>query len=94
MGLPMFESADELQIWRAIQFEGAEHIADWPSLRHTFSHFHMDITPVHCRLAHPVNAVMEATGQVWYKDGEPPGGLAAPVARLLKQLFEELETEA
>jgi len=93
LGLPMFENAEELQIWRENHFDNVEQFADWPQVRHTFSHFHMDITPVHCVLLHPVNAIMEATGQVWYKDGNPPGGLAAPVARLLNQLFEESKIE-
>ena len=93
LGLPMFDNAEQLQIWLENRSGAVKHITDWPLIRHTFSHFHMDITPVHCRIITPVQAVMEATGQVWYKDGKPPGGLAAPVSRLLQQLFDESKTD-
>lgn len=61
----------------------------WPALRHTFSHFHLDITPVHVRLD-TVSGVMEGGNTVWYNLASPPAlGLAAPVKRLLLKLEEE-----
>ena len=56
--------------------------------RHTFSHFHLDITPVHIRLHSEINTVMEARQQLWYK-GHPKQqvGLAAPVKKLLDAVF-------
>ncbi|MCB1690981.1 MAG: A/G-specific adenine glycosylase [Halioglobus sp.] len=58
-----------------------------PAFRHTFSHYHLDITPVVVELNIVPVAVMEAAGQLWYKLRQPPQiGLAAPVASLLAQL--------
>ncbi|WP_150304740.1 A/G-specific adenine glycosylase [Pseudomonas saliphila] len=53
-------------------------------LRHTFSHFHLDIQPLVVRVE-PGHAVTEA-GQVWYNLRQPTRlGLAAPVKKLLKR---------
>mgnify|MGYP001819059512 CR=1 FL=1 len=59
----------------------------WPVMRHTFSHFHLDITP-HClRMQDPASRVMEAGRGVWYNSLQPEAlGLAAPVKRLLEQV--------
>ena len=54
--------------------------------RHTFSHYHLDITPVVVELGSNPQAVMEDTRQLWYNVRQPPQiGLAAPVASLLEQ---------
>jgi A/G-specific adenine glycosylase len=59
----------------------------WPVLRHTFSHFHLDITPVLARAGGRPRRVMETDGWVWYnvhQAGEL--GFAAPVRQLLTRL--------
>ncbi|HFD32494.1 MAG TPA: adenine DNA glycosylase [Gammaproteobacteria bacterium] len=54
--------------------------------RHTFSHFHLDITPIRCRLKSPANHVMEADNRVWYNTQQPESlGLPAPVVKILNQ---------
>ena len=59
----------------------------WPVLRHTFSHFHLDITPVLARIDGPADTVMDAGTQLWYNPmGNEQRGLAAPVQHLLQQL--------
>ena len=59
----------------------------WPAFRHTFSHYHLDISPVEVRLAATPGDVMEAADQLWYNSGQPAAvGLAAPVASLLTRL--------
>ncbi len=66
----------------------------WPVLRHTFSHFHLDISPVLSNFKSHNNSVMDETEWVWYNNDptshpkKPVGGLPAPVARLLKQHHE------
>lgn len=66
----------------------------WPVLRHTFSHFHLDISPVLSNLKSRTNSVMDETEWVWYnndpnnKQEKIVGGLPAPVAKLLKQHHE------
>jgi len=55
--------------------------------RHTFSHFHFDITPLEIRVNNPNDRVMDADSLVWYKLADPDvRGLAAPVARILDEL--------
>jgi len=58
-----------------------------PVLRHTFSHFHLDIEPV--ELALPAADATRADGgdEYWYRPDVPARlGLAAPVKRLLQTL--------
>jgi len=56
-------------------------------LRHTFSHFHLDIELVHARARGAGSSVMEADGRVWYNTRRPDArGLSAPVKRLLDEL--------
>lgn len=58
-----------------------------PQFRHTFSHYHLDITPVLIDLPHAPEAIMEGSGQLWYNVRQPAQiGLAAPVAKLLKAI--------
>ncbi len=64
---------------------------EWPDLRHTFSHFHLDITPVHIALDRGVGEappLEKAFGgdKFWYDTRQPADcGLAAPVLKLLGQ---------
>lgn len=63
----------------------AEHA--WPVLRHSFSHFHLDISPLHVRVADAGGAIMEAGDAVWYKTELCDQlGLPAPIKRLLARL--------
>jgi len=60
----------------------------WPVLRHTFSHFHLDIHPVLTKVAAPSPSVMDTADSVWYNPRKPQQlGLAAPIQRLLNQLI-------
>lgn len=55
--------------------------------RHTFSHFHLDITPHYLRAERVANRVMEPSEIVWYNSQYPDQrGLAAPIQRLIKQI--------
>ncbi|HWK54522.1 MAG TPA: A/G-specific adenine glycosylase [Hyphomicrobiales bacterium] len=62
----------------------------WQPLRHTFSHFHLDITPVLIPLDTNAVAVLEGERFHWYALRQPSElGLAAPVKKLLG-LLEQL----
>ena len=64
-----------------------------PQVRHTFSHFHLDISPLELRFARPQTVVMEGT-RCWYNPCAPEAlGLAAPVARLLDVLATQRRTQ-
>ena len=66
-------------------------IQAWPRLRHTFSHFHLDITPIEAHGTASADQVMEANETLWYNnDTKTPLGFAAPVSKLLSGLFEEV----
>ena len=65
-------------------------VEPWPVLRHTFSHFHLDITPLRVAIENPGLSVLEGAGTVWYNCARPDSlGLAAPVQRLLERLTAE-----
>jgi len=58
----------------------------WDSYRHTFSHYHLDITPVLVQLNKVQHKVAEKKSH-WYDVHEPGAlGLAAPVKKLLQKL--------
>ena len=58
-----------------------------PSLRHTFSHFHLDISTLLARVSPVSRAIMEGRTQVWYNSRRPDArGLPAPVKTLLEDL--------
>jgi A/G-specific adenine glycosylase len=56
--------------------------------RHTFTHFHLDITPVHIRLPDTADyEIREANKRCWYSLAQPAEiGLAGPVTRLINDL--------
>ncbi len=61
-------------------------ISCWPVRRHTFSHFHLEITPLEIQIESG-EAVMEAACRLWYNPAQPGAcGLAAPVARLIREM--------
>jgi len=103
-------------LWSLPEMPLAESVSDWCEahyqldinvteelavVRHTFSHFHLDITPCIAQVNTLMNnhgqSVMEAQRRVWYKACQKPNsvqpapeqpvlGLAAPVSQLLNRL--------
>ncbi len=58
-------------------------------LRHTFSHYHLDITPVSARARHV--GIMDSDRHIWYNTQRPDKrGLPAPVKTLLQKIEELL----
>ena len=59
---------------------------DCDPFRHTFSHYHLDITPCRVRVRPGAGRVEEASEVVWCPGAEAAGrALAAPVARIIRQ---------
>ncbi len=55
--------------------------------RHTFSHYHLDITPVLAKLSKSQSMIAESNEWIWYNPNSPQAiGLAAPIKKLLNQL--------
>jgi A/G-specific adenine glycosylase len=59
-----------------------------PAFRHTFSHFHLDISVIPATLARPHSSrIMETDSIVWYNPaGTQELGLAAPVKKILRNM--------
>ena len=61
--------------------------APWKVLRHSFSHFHLDFTPIPAVVTGPAGVAMEAGRFVWYNTGQLENlGIPAPVRLLLTAL--------
>jgi A/G-specific adenine glycosylase len=59
----------------------------WEPLRHSFSHYHLDIQPLRIELPRETAGVMEGEQQLWYNFSRPESvGFAAPVSNLLNLL--------
>lgn len=87
-------SVEEDALAYAVDQWGPAHLVDtWTSHRHTFSHYHLDITPVSIQLQGHAARIAADDRFIWYDAGQPPSvGLAAPVKRLLRQLAERTAT--
>ncbi|MBT8137048.1 MAG: A/G-specific adenine glycosylase [Gammaproteobacteria bacterium] len=88
-------------LWSLPELDNDEDAAQWcdrqlgcvaqatdvlPVLRHSFTHFDLDITPVIAHLDAAGGAVADQN-RLWYNVSSPPRvGLAAPVSELLQQL--------
>ena len=84
--LPEFDSIGAAHDWclsRNIDIAGQQTLV---IKRHTFSHYHLDYTPLLVYFDNPINFVMEANQTVWYKAGQVNQfGIAAPIKLLLQQ---------
>ncbi len=81
---PEFTSANDAQNWlQQIGYPGTP-ISTLTAFRHTFSHFHLDITPLLVSLPHPAHSIMEQTNELWYNLRQPSSvGLSAVTLKLL-----------
>ncbi|WP_022940888.1 A/G-specific adenine glycosylase [Psychromonas hadalis] len=89
---PEFESIDN-----ALQHLSEQGIKDYQqtelnSFRHTFSHFHFDITPLLIEINQlDVSQVMEDSGSLWYNLQHPQKiGLAAATKKILTAVHKKL----
>lgn len=67
----------------------AESVTALTPIAHGFTHYKLDIYPMHCRVrsAGPAGSIMEGQPWVWYNARNPtPLGLAAPVSELIAAL--------
>jgi len=77
-----------LEDWCKEKLDGSAISTEfWPALSHSFSHYDLDIRPILVRIDAPLSKVADGDNARWYSlDGEPPGGIAAPVRKLIDQL--------
>ena len=97
--LPEFDDINTLPVlikqrWPKAKLHGSA--TTHPTVRHTFSHYHLDITPVAQSLTQPslvqeprpaYTAPLEQRAELWYNPSRPASvGLAAPVKKLLGKI--------
>jgi A/G-specific adenine glycosylase len=84
-----------LQDWCRSRFATEEHAAEsWQTLRHSFSHYDLDIEPVVVRVATVSRKVADNDDATWHSlDAAPPGGIAAPVRKLINTLKNEIHVQ-
>lgn len=77
-----------LEDWCREKFDDTDlKTESWSMLRHSFSHYDLDIQPILLRIEQPSRKVAEGNDSIWYRlDEPPPGGIAAPVRKLIDQL--------
>ena len=64
----------------------AEVLEQWAKRRHSFTHFHLEITPIRVVLIKSTNCVMDGDRHIWYNiTKQSVRGLAAPVTRLIDE---------
>jgi A/G-specific adenine glycosylase len=87
-GPPEFPDAAAAQAWCASTFRAEpQALQRMPALKHSFTHFDLDIEPWVLSLPRD-SARVEEPGSVWYIYGAPVSvGLPAPVTRLIEACF-------
>lgn len=90
-GLWSFQEFEDIDraITHAQTFGEIKNQESWSTIRHVFSHYKLDITPVVVNLIRPPS-VNENKQAQWFKmGGEIKVGLAAPVKKLIETLIEQ-----
>jgi len=78
--------ADAEAAWQAENGVRFRRIEAWPVVRHSFTHFQLEITPLLAGVSSEAGLVMEGAGRVWYNTTQSTErGLAAPVKKLLQK---------
>jgi A/G-specific adenine glycosylase len=86
--LPELCDGEEATQWCStkLNLPGALAIS-WATVRHSFTHFDLDIEPIAVRVDGVSRKVADSEDQIWYElDAPQKLGLAAPVAGLLDKL--------
>lgn len=88
-GLWSLPELGELSIddWCADRVLDVQETEQWQPLRHSFSHYDLDILPLVVRIEREPGTVADRPDAIWQSlNGQLPGGVAAPVKKLIDQL--------
>jgi len=79
---------DTVDDWCRERFSDAAAAPEkWGTLRHSFSHYDLDIHPVVVRVDETSRKVADGDNSTWYRlDAALPGGVATPVQKLINEL--------
>lgn len=82
---PEFDSMESLEGFVATRY-GQQPLEVWNTFRHTFSHYHLEITPVLLKLD---KTSISENDSLWYNPAlsDEEIGLAAPVKKLISKLI-------
>jgi A/G-specific adenine glycosylase len=88
--LPECPAPAKLRTWCKQQFScSAQNTQALENIEHTFSHFHLVMTPMQVKLEKQTLRTMEADQQLWYNpDNIPNIGLPAPIQRFLERVYD------
>ncbi len=86
--LPELDSEKDVDQWCERELNARpEQLDHWNTMRHSFTHYDLDIRPIAVRLSKQLSRVRESRDSIWYEIGSsPPGGIAAPVSKLIQTL--------
>ena len=86
--LPEYRSREELADWINTRCSlVSEELTALPQVRHTFSHFHLDITPVKAVIRDKAHTIRDNEAYLWHAPGHGMEiGMAAPVKALMEQV--------
>lgn len=86
--LPELDSEKDVDQWCERELHARpEQLDHWNTMRHSFTHYDLDIRPIAVRLSKQSSTVRESGDSIWYEIGSsPPGGIAAPVSKLIQTL--------
>ncbi len=89
--LPEVDGVDEIDLWLdAAGLLATSQAFSAARFRHTFSHYHLDIDVQALNVQVSDKLILESPEQVWYNGDQFPGGVAAPVSKILNNLVGEL----
>jgi len=79
---------DDIQSWVATKFGYSVKKLEYkPLIRHTFSHFHLDIMPVHASIKTRNTRINDTERYYWYEPwGKKYLGMSTPVKKLLQEI--------
>lgn len=83
-------SLDSLLHELGVTSDRVNQVVEAETFRHTFSHYHLDISPSYVELTTAPNQLEDGERTLWYDthSQQPPVGLSKPAATLLKQVSE------
>lgn len=85
---PQFENELQALNWLKQYYPHYTKLEKLITFRHTFSHYHLDVHPIHVIVTS--QSCFEENNGIWYNVKEPASvGLAAPVKKLLQELKRE-----
>lgn len=94
---PEIDPADDASTWCEQKLNAAPiEVEQWQTVRHSFSHYDLDIEPTAVRVDRLSRTVADSNDHIWYDLAAPMRiGIAAPVAGLIEKLKrDESETNA